>query len=490
MSITKKQIVITDESIISFYRENPKIDIVNMNHVFIDILKKLSTNLNETLVNSVNTKILNTLTELSGSVSVIKNDVSNLTRDILSQMTNKLIENKKEHLEYMNLVLSSNALSNYEKIESIIEKQNETLISKTTSIITEVIPKTHDTYQQKVESGIANLSSIITERTKELMETITKDTPENSIKEYLTQIETHLDRTIQSIQQPIYSFIQSSEQRTNNDLQGLKEKLITHTAGQDTLSLDLREFLNKYKYNSSMKGNVSETELFYILQQLFPTDEVLDCRGETATCDYRVNRLNKAKQPILFENKDYTRSANTEEVNKFCRDVALQRCHGIFLSQNSNITYKNDFHIDLVDGLVLVYLCNVQYNREKIRIAIDIIDNLAPKMEYISKISTKLNGFHIPKEDLDTLLEEYAEFNSKKTQLTEMIRNSTKQTIEKIEELQFCALKRVLTKNGALKPDEELKCKFCDSFSGKNKASLAAHIRGCKSNTTKSITPL
>ena len=337
MSITKKQIVITDESIISFYRENPKIDIVNMNHVFIDILKKLSTNLNETLVNSVNTKILNTLTELSGSVSVIKNDVSNLTRDILSQMTNKLIENKKEHLEYMNLVLSSNALSNYEKIESIIEKQNEILISKTTSIITEVIPKTHDTYQQKVESGIANLSSIITERTKELMETITKDTPENSIKEYLTQIETHLDRTIQSIQQPIYSFIQSSEQRTNNDLQGLKEKLITHTAGQDTLSLDLREFLNKYKYNSSMKGNVSETELFYILQQLFPTDEVLDCRGETATCDYRVNRLNKAKQPILFENKDYTRSANTEEVNKFCRDVALQRCHGIFLSQNSNI---------------------------------------------------------------------------------------------------------------------------------------------------------
>jgi hypothetical protein len=487
MSITKKQIVITDESIISFYRENPKIDIVNMNHVFIDILKKLSTNLNETLVNSVNTKILNTLTELSGSVSVIKNDVSNLTRDILSQMTNKLIENKKEHLEYMNLILSNNALSNYEKIESIMEKQNETLISKTTSIITEVIPKTHDTYQQKVESGIANLSSIITERTKELMETITKDTPENSIKEYLTQIETHLDRTIQSIQQPIYSFIQSSEQRTNNDLQGLKEKLITHTAGQDTLSLDLREFLNKYKYNSSMKGNVSETELFYILQQLFPTDEVLDCRGETATCDYRVNRLNKAKQPILFENKDYTRSANTEEVNKFCRDVALQRCHGIFLSQNSNITYKNDFHIDLVDGLVLVYLCNVQYNREKIRIAIDIIDNLAPKMEYISKISTKLNGFHIPKEDLDSLLEEYAEFNSKKTQLTEMIRNSTKQTIETIEELQFCALKRVLTKNGALKPDEELKCKFCDSFSGKNKASLAAHIRGCKSNPSKTI---
>lgn len=485
MTTKKNQIVITDDTIISFYRENPQIDIVSMNHVFIDILKKLSTNLNETLVNSVNTKILNTLTELSGSISTIKHDVSNLSRDMLTQMTNKLLDNKKEHLDSMNLILSSNTLSNYEKIGSIIEKQNETLIAKTTSIITEVIPKTHDTYQQKVESSISNLSSIITERTKELMETITKDTPENSIKEYLKQIETQMDRTLQCIQQPIYAIIQSSEQRTTNELQGLKEKLITHTAGQDTLSLDLREFLNKYKYNSSMKGNVSETELFYILQQLFPTDEVIDCRGETATCDYRVNRLNKAKPPILFENKDYTRSANTEEVNKFCRDVTLQRCHGIFLSQNSNITYKNDYHIDLIDGLVLVYICNVQYNRERIRIAVDIIDNLAPKMEYISKITTKLNGFHIPKEDLDILLEEYAEFNAKKTQLTEMVRNTTKQTIEKIEELQMGALKRVLTKNGAITPDEDLKCKFCNSFSGKNKASLAAHIRGCKSNPAK-----
>ena len=223
MTTKKNQIVITDETILSFYRENPKIDIVSMNHVFIDILKKLSTNLNETLVNSVNTKILTSLTELSTSIATIKHDVSNLSRDILAQMTNKLLENKKEHLDSMNLILSNNTLSNYEKIGSVIEKQNETLIAKTTSIITEVIPKTHETYQQKVESTIANLSSVITERTKELMETITKDTPENSIKEYMKQIETQMDRTLQSIQQPIYAFIQSSEQRTTHDLQGLKE---------------------------------------------------------------------------------------------------------------------------------------------------------------------------------------------------------------------------------------------------------------------------
>ena len=485
MTTHKKQIVITDETVLAFYRENPNIDIVNMNLVFIDVLKKLSTNLNETLVNTVNTKILNTLSELSGSISTIKQELSIISRDILSQITSKLLDNKKEHLESMNLILTNHSLSNYEKIGSILDKQNETLISKTTSIISEVIPKTHETYNQRIETTISGLSNEITESTKQLMETFSKETPENAIKEYLKHIETYMDKTFQSVQQPIYAFIQSSEQRTIVDLQLLKEKLITQNAGQETLTLEIREFLNKYKYNSSMKGNISETELFFILQQLFPSDEVLDCRGETATCDYRVNRLNKTKPTILFENKDYSRSATTEEVSKFCRDLALQRSHGIFLSQNSNVTYKKDFQIDIVDGLIHVYVCNVKYNREKIQIAVDIIDNLAQKMEYISQITPDTTGFHISKEDLDGLMDEYTEFNTKKSQLIDVIRNSHKQTIEKIEELQLFALKRVLARNGALQIDEEFKCRFCNSFTGKNRASLGAHIRGCKFNPAK-----
>jgi hypothetical protein len=294
-----------------------------------------------------------------------------------------------------------------------------------------------------------------------------------------------MDKTVQTIQQPIYAFIQSSEQRTIVDLQLLKEKLISQNTSQDTLSLEIREFLNKYKYNSSIKGNVSETELYYILQQLFPTEEVLDCRGETATCDYRVNRLYKTKPTILFENKDYTRSANTEEVTKFCRDLSIQRTHGIFLSQNSNITYKRDFQIDIVDGLIHVYVCNVKYNREKIQIAVDIIDNLSQKMEYITQHTAETSGFHISKEDLEGLMDEYTEFNARKAQLVDIVRNSTKQTIEKIEELQLFALKRVLTRNGALQADDEFKCRFCNSFTGKNRASLGAHVRGCKFNPAK-----
>jgi hypothetical protein len=485
MSTLKKQLVITDETVLAFYRENPNIDITSINLLFIDVLKKLSTNLTETLANTVNTKILNTLTQLSGSISDIKHELSNISRDMISQINTKLHENKKEHLDTIGILLSNNSLSNYEKIGSIIDKQNETLIAKTTSIISEVVPKTHEQYNQKIESTISGLSNVISERTNQLVEALTKENPENAIKEYLKHIETYMDKTVQTIQQPIYAFIQSSEQRTIVDLQLLKEKILSQNTSQETLTVEIREFLNKYKYNSSMKGNVSETELYFILQQLFPTDEVLDCRGETATCDYRVNRLYKTKPTILFENKDYTRSANTEEVNKFCRDLATQRIHGIFLSQNSNITFKRDFQIDIVDGLIHVYVCNVKYNREKIQIAVDIIDNLSQKMEHITKMTAETSGFHISKEDLDGLMDEYTDFNAKKSQLVDIVRNSTKQTIEKIEELQFFALKRVLTRNGVLQSDDEFKCRFCNSFTGKNRASLGAHVRGCKFNPAK-----
>ena len=74
-------IIINDPIIISFYNENTNIDIVSINHIFIDILKKLSTNLNETLTNNINHKLLSTLTDLS-------KDILNLKQDVSSQLQN------------------------------------------------------------------------------------------------------------------------------------------------------------------------------------------------------------------------------------------------------------------------------------------------------------------------------------------------------------------------------------------------------------------
>jgi len=50
-----------------------------------------------------------------------------------------------------------------------------------------------------------------------------------------------------TIQQPIFSFIKSSEERTNTGLGQIKEFLSTQNHSQQILHSELNEFLNKYK---------------------------------------------------------------------------------------------------------------------------------------------------------------------------------------------------------------------------------------------------
>ena len=51
--------------------------------------------------------------------------------------------------------------------------------------------------------------------------------------------------------------------------------------------------------------------------------------------------------------------------------------------------------------------------------------------------------------------------------------------------MQINVVKKILNKNGIFQSDDDFKCKYCNSFTGKNKASLAQHMRKCKHNKHK-----
>jgi hypothetical protein len=296
----------------------------------------------------------------------------------------------------------------------------------------------------------------------------------------IKDIETQFTKMISTIQQPIFSFIQSSEERTNTGIQTVKDNLITQQSVNQKLTSELNDFLNKYKNNSSTKGNVSEAELYYILQSLMPSDEIIKVNSDTATCDIKINRMDKSKPSILFENKDYGRSVTTDEVKKFERDLQIQKLHGIFISQKSPITYKNNFQIDIINGLIHIYIPNAEYDASKIKIAIDIIDNLALKLKLIE--NTNDDDYSINKEDMEDIIEEYRNFVSQKLQMIDTIKLVTKQLIDKMEDIQLPKIKKLFMKLGNIENDNDFKCTFCNSWSGRNKASLGAHIRNCKFN--------
>jgi hypothetical protein len=164
----------------------------------------------------------------------------------------------------------------------------------------------------------------------------------------------------------------------------------------------------------------------------------------------------------------------------------MQKNHGIFISHNSNITYKEPFQIDIVNNLIHIYIPNANYSLEKIKIAVEIIDTLSTKLIHTTNANNENSTININKDDIEDLVEFFNDFFTQRASMIEMVKTNSKAMIDKLENINMSLVKKILNKNGYLQNDEDFKCKHCNAFSGKNKASLGAHIRNCKFNPLNS----
>lgn len=469
MEVGPNSITITDAKIIAYQRENPSIDIIPVIHLVLELIQNLSCNLATTVNASVNARILSVVSNIEKNITLMKTDFNE-----------KINETKKEYIEDVRLVLTNNSLTNNEKINSIVEKTADNILTKTTLLINEVVPKGNEKICSQLEGCIKSIEH----DTKKLLETNAKG--DNQSHELISNIDKHFSNMVTNIQQPIFSFIQSSEERTTTGIQQIKDSASIQQHFQEKLTSELNEFLNKYKHNSTIKGSVSETELYHMLQNTMKGDDIINVSGETASCDFRVNRRDPNKPTILFENKDYNKNVSSDEVKKFERDIQTQKKHGIFISQKTCIAYKTDFQIDIINGLIHLYISEANYDTTKLRTAIDIVDSLSSKLEVIANASeTAEKTYPFNKEDLDELAEDYRIFGLQKSSIVDMVKQMNKQLIERLEEFQLPKIKKLLIKLGNIENDAEFKCQHCNIGGWKNKASLAAHVRSCKNKEDK-----
>jgi hypothetical protein len=246
---------------------------------------------------------------------------------------------------------------------------------------------------------------------------------------------------LNNFQQELRKDIRNTDEKTLLEIRHLKDQVNETGRVSETLATEVNGFLNKYKHNSSVKGNISERELYDILQQIFPTDELMVCSKTTASCDICVNRADHTKPSILFENKDYGTSVDKEEIKKFERDLSAQRKHGIFISQNSPITFKGNFHIDIIDGLIHLYIPNANYDMDRIRVAVDIVDHLSQK---ICNETIMDGDVRIGNTELGEILQEYKNFATRKTRLLDNIRTSAKMWTDELDAITLPRIQTLL----------------------------------------------
>lgn len=430
-----KSITISDATILDFYEKNPHIDIVSMNLLFIDILKKLGSDLSKSISDSK-------LAELEGIVKSMK---EGFPKEIKS-------------------LLNSSSIENVDRVNSLLERNTSAIMDKTTNILNDVIPKNQGVYQKQIEGTIREFYQSLSSDTKRILELKEKE-----------------GTSVKDIQQPIFSFISACEERTNSKIEALKESSSVQALEQEKMGGHIMEFLNKYKHSTTTKGSISENILYGILQNIYPSDEIVDCRSATASGDFIVNRKDSNRPTIMFENKDYKLSVDTREVGKFERDIQAKKCHGIFLSQSSPITFKECYQIDIIDGLIHVYVPNAEFSLEKIRIAADIVDRLAPALKMVEDEYTPDN-ISISMNEIERITEEYKAFATKRGEMIDYIKLTSKQMLDNMDEFTLPSLNSMLVSAGKMDSTNSLVCPFCKKYTGKSKQSLAAHTRKCKMN--------
>ena len=453
--------LVIDQDVLDFYKENAHLDFNAMNRVFIGILKMLSTNIMDTIDQY-------SIQKLVGVVDELKRDIVEMKTNH-SQLILKMYDIKKEYLDDLRTALKTSENNSQQQIGATIEKTTDILLTKTSLLLNEVLPKNNST----IENLLKSIQATVKEDTHSIMQLYEKDDPANITK----TLDDKISKMFSTIQTTLLETIKSSESRTSGNIHKMNENLLLQKSTSESLSSELMLFLNKCKTHSQAKGAVSQIQLYNLLQSVFPTDEVLKCGNES--CDYRLNRLDRTKPTILFENKDYTSSVNSEEVAKFERDLALQKCHGILISQNSPITFKEAFHIDLLDNIIHLYIPNGNYDRAKIKLAVNIIDSLSEKLNVLNNV----DGIKLSPSQLNEIKKEYCDFATKRFEMIDMIKSMTKQMsdkmTEKMEELKLPSLRKFSLGESEVTPTGTL-CNICNRFYGKNKASLSAHMKACR----------
>jgi len=461
---TEFSLTINSAKVYDFYNRHKNLDIESMNEMFCDILENLVDNLDNTMNSSMRSEILSTLKDQNSKISELKGELKSMEHSISNNLTLKFVDLKRDYIEDVKNIVHLSSSDNNEKLTAYLNKENENLLSKTEMIIKEIAGK--DENSKVISQMLDSFKADLTTETKRLLET---SVDSSSITNFISNFDTKCSSLFQSLNTPLYTCISASEERIQNNLNAVKNASTSNEKVFD----ELGQYLTKFN-NSSLKGGVSERQLEDVVTKMYPTAEIVNTSIQSGSGDLVLKRQNKVD--ILLENKCYSRNLNNQEVDKFVKDANSLRMHGIFLSQTSGIVSKENFQIDIHNNLVLVYLHNVQYDADKIKSAIDIIDSLSSKLDIV-------HGEHddnsISSEILESINYEFQSFLSKKDNIVASTKESQRKLISQLEELTLISLEKYLsTKFSFIK--KGFTCEICDNWTGPTKKSLSAHMRACK----------
>ena len=458
-SPVNKTLTCNSAKVWAFYHEHPGLDFEKMNIMFTDILVSIMSSTNPVNSSNINTQILN-------GIANIQSQLTNQQVEYNKQLFLKLTEFKKEYIDDVKMILSSNIA---DKIAPLIKESNGSILDKTQLLLSELVPKHNENLSRQINDSIKSVGLFITEEIGKRSNHDDEPLSQSSLDEFIKTIDTKFANVIDSTKK----MVDSNKDVTLSQFSSL-------TSSQNALQSEVKDVLKKME-NSSSKGKMSENIVLNILRGLFPSAEIEYVGSQKESGDIMIHR--KDKQKILVENKCYeSRQVTSDQVKKFIHDIDTQNCSGLFLSQEGGIANKENFEINIHNRNVLLYIHNVNYDPEIIKIAIDIIDSFKSKLDEI----TLTEDYSISNDTLEEINKEYQLFVEQKLSQLKMVKDFSQKMIKSIEDVQLPSLEKMLSSRFGYTISGKFICDKCH-FVGKNRLALSVHKRTCDKTPTEEV---
>ena len=462
---------VKDKRVIEFYKTHSNIDFEQANILLVEMLERLlqknDDNRDDIVLASLK-KLESGFSLLSNNLSDVKENVKQSSLSIVNLQTtmSTLPSNMSDNLSDKLSSLRETQVKELERIFDLNKHNSAEHIDKKLKVdLLDQIKILFDTnMNKKMESSLNEFERSLKKDWQETIKQLDRtDSPKNIIDNFNSSLQNKCDS--------LQNFILTCHQQT-------KDTTSSHT---ETLNL-VKEHFDRQK-NSTNKGADSEDKVLNGLYSTFPDCQITKTTGIAKAGDFLIERSNNT--PIMIENKDYSRNVPKDEIEKFLRDIDHQGCNGILISQTTGISRKKNYQIDIHNGHILVFIHCLNYDFDKIRLAIETIDHLS---QALINYSNNKNELKLSSETLKQINKEYLTFITQKNGLSDSLKKYNRDMTKLINDLQFPELSNMLSQHFSSTEETIFKCEYCKIKVFKNSKALAKHIQTCKLKTDNCIT--
>ena len=466
IALSSDCLLITNSKIRDFYLSNPQISFNDMNLLFLDIIENVTKKQILPTPSQIESAILKPdkkrqLDELQTFVDKIR-EAFQLQIQCISS---KYVVAKSEYINDFYFAFSEPN----SKVQLL--QNNAAFLTKIRHLLFAVSKMRCFNIAEKTQTMVRHFEKILNANVESIA---LKSETATTSKEFADNFDSNASHMMQAILQLLADCLASNESRVKHLADLLKRGEEINSAFYYKLIYDLNDILHQIPL---LENNAAETRVNsfeFVLSQTFPTASIFN--AYVLNNEFMLLRTDKTDIYVeTYEMRD--RNVSAAEVKRFVNCCVEKQANGIIISQNTGITGKPNYSVEIQNNRVIVYLHKMTYSSDKLQIAVDMIDALTLKLADFFFSSE--NKYTIPKEVLDDVNREYQQFIIQKELILTMVKDHHKRLLSQLDEFRFVALDKYLATRYSSCKKQGYTCELCGTFNVGTLKGLAAHKRGC-----------